>query len=114
MAAYAATVALDMPKPERISRTHGLITGTVTLSNYNATLSEITGITRFFIDDTLPVKVTSGGPSANGYLVSWVEASKAFKAWKPNVSASVSGPLVEVGSDVNVGAIEFTAVGLIA
>ncbi len=46
--AYTATFTATLPTPERISRNLAVITGTVNLSEYHATLAEITDITKYF------------------------------------------------------------------
>ena len=110
--AYTATVTADTTMPERIGRRFGMLTGSVDITAYHQTLAEITDITRHFKDTTLGVTVTPCGVTDNGYLLAWNSTSKAFKAYKGDYSASVDGPMVEVGNDVDVGAVKFIAVGL--
>lgn len=113
MAAYAATTTINekCSIPLMGGGPLRILTGTVTLSNYNATLAEITGITKFF---KRPASVTVLTPamSSNGYWASWVGASKALKVWKGDYSETVDGPAVECGNDVNVGTITFVAIGV--
>ncbi len=113
MAAYTATVSINEKSsiPVMGSGPIRILTGTITLSNYNSTLAEITGITKFF-KRPANVALFAGPVSSNGYHVSWVAASKAIKAWKGDYSESVDGPVVECGNDVNVGTIIFVAIGV--
>lgn len=110
MAAYAATVSVDFPQPVQFGRsTRSYISGTVTVTNYNTTLAEITGITKYFKRlDT----VIADGPTANGYILDWNSTSSAFYAWQGDYSTSVDGPLVQVASDTNLGAAKFVAFGI--
>ena len=80
MAAYAATVTLDIPHVERISRNLGILTGICDVTNYNSTLVAITGITGYF--KTI-LSCIAEGTSDNGYLFTWITASLAFKCWYP-------------------------------
>lgn len=108
MAAYAATIALDFPRTERVGNTAlGILIGVCTLSNYNTTQAEITGITgRFKVDGIVRV---IGDMSTAGYVTRWNAASKAFEAF---VSDSVDGGvLVEAATDDNVGSFGFIAIG---
>jgi len=81
MADYAATVTSELRKPITIGNSMVLYYGTVNVTNYNTTLAEITDITKMFRNDA-PV-VALGGITDNGFLVAWVAASKAIKAWYP-------------------------------
>jgi len=81
MAAYAATATLPDLKAKKLAGTGlGIVRGTVTLSNYNSTLAEITGITGMF--RSAPT-VILGAVSSLGYLVAWDTTSKAIKAFYP-------------------------------
>jgi len=110
--AYTATVTLDTPKPERGTRNYGLITGTVDITEYNSTLVEITGITKFFHDDTISVTVAPAGATDEGYVLSWSATDKAFKAYQGDYSSSTDGPLTEVSDGTDVGAVKFIATGI--
>jgi hypothetical protein len=140
MAAYAATVTSPMKDAERISRSLGIYSGTVNISNYNAALVEITGITRYFKTGTgTIVSVVANGPTANGYDLAWNYASGAFKAFAPTnivFSGSATGANVtwssalnafqavsaegthiaegiESADDTDLGAVSFVAIGFI-
>ena len=109
MAAYAVTVTFDQPMTERWGRTLAAITGVVDITNYNSTLAEITEITNRF--KILRIVIPDGKSDA-GYAFDWVPASKAFKVWQCDLSASVDGPEVECGDDVDVGEVQFLAIGI--
>lgn len=112
MAAYAATVTPADAVAQVIAGTPlRVVRGSVNLSNYNTVLAEITGITKFF--RTTPT-VILGGASSNGYLVSWVAASKSIKAWRENANATyLQGPaLGEAVTDTNIGSVDFVAIGV--
>ena len=113
MAAYAATVTVDVAKPDRIGRNYGIVTGTVDITNYNSTVAEITDITKYFLDNSISVTVAPCGVTDNGYWLSWDKTNKAFKAYKGDYSASVDGPAVECADDLDVGAVPFIAVGIV-
>ena len=85
MAAYAATVTLDASQVKGMrltgTRGFGILRGVVDVTNYNTTLAEITGITKYFVDTPT---VILGGISDNGYPVAWIPASKSIKAWYLN------------------------------
>lgn len=110
--AYIATFTADAPKPDRIGRNYGLVTGTVDITSYHATLAEITDLTKFFIDNTITITAAPCGITDNGYFVTWVGSSGAFKAWKGDYSASVDGPLVECANDLDVGAFKVIVTGI--
>lgn len=85
MAAYAATVTLKPTgRPFKVGNSLEMIKGTVDITNYNTTLAEITAITDLFRD--VPI-VVPGAITDNGYLITWIAASKAFKAWYPTNSS---------------------------
>ena len=140
MAAYAATVTSKMKDAERISRSLGVYAGTVNISNYNAALVEITGISRYFLTGTgTIVSVVANGPTANGYNLAWNYASNAFKAYAPTnivFSGSATGANVtwdsalnafqavskagthlaegkEVADNTDLGTVTFVAIGFI-
>ncbi len=112
MAVYASSVTLSQPYRERIGRRMGMVMGTVNITNYNQTLAEITNITKHFIDGVIDVVVIAGNVTDSGYQLAWNTTSKAFKAYFSDLSASTDGPLVEVGSDVDVGETQFVAFGI--
>jgi hypothetical protein len=83
MADYAATVTLDLPRPERISKNYGFILGKCAITNYNQTGLEITDITRYFNDETVPIRVICDGVSSTGHMIRWDETDKCFHAFFP-------------------------------
>ncbi len=108
--AYTATVTVDFPQPKQLPRFgEGVISGTVTISEYNSTLAEITGITKYFkrIHGVAPMGVTT-----SGYPLNWDNSEKAFKAFKGDYSASIDGPLVEASDGTNLGSVKFLAFGI--
>ena len=105
MAVYAATVSSKMRHATKLLQggRMAIFAGTVTISNYNQTLVEITAITKKFKS---VVAVISGASSA-GNPMTWVNASGAFKAY-------VSSTGAEVANDVaTVGTVNFVAIGMI-
>lgn len=109
MAAYAATVTLDFPRPGPVGNTKmGVLTGQINLTNYNTTLAEITGITGRF--KSAP-RVIVGGVSSNGYAVKWDPTAKAVKAYRaaastvtPSGSITASAPTITTGTNADVTA----------
>lgn len=101
MAAYAATVTLDTPRPGRLgSSPMGVLSGTCNLTNYNTTQAEITTITKAFKPDG-KLRVVADGLSSNGYVVKWDVTAKAFKAYRagaatvtPSGSITASAPTI--------------------
>lgn len=95
MANYASTVTTPMANCERISRSLGVIAGKVTISNYNTTLLEITGITKFFKNSAVVgftkgvVSVACEGFTSNGYLVRWDNTTGAFRCFYANNAMSI-------------------------
>src|SRR3990167_6876595 len=83
MAAYAATVALATPKISKLGVGIALLAGRITLSNYNTTHAEITGITGKFKSAVAPTVILDG-ISSNGYPVAWNPTTKAVKAFYPS------------------------------
>lgn len=82
MAAYAATVTLDAPKPGRLGNTPmGVLSGTCNLTNYNTTQAEITTITKAFLTGG-KLRVVADGLSSLGYVCKWDTTAKAFKAYR--------------------------------
>jgi len=139
MASYAATVTLDTPGVERISRNYGMLAGKCNITNYNTTGVEITGITKYFKDDSVDIRVISDGVSENGYVIRWDPTDKCFHAFYPTAITSSSGTVndalgfatgsnafitanaahsaraaaAEVEDDVDVGEVNFVAFGMI-
>lgn len=112
MAAYAATVTPADAVGQKLAGTPlRIVRGSVNITNYNPTLAEITGITKYF--RTTPT-VLLGGFSTNGYACSWVSASKSIKCWEDNENASYLPDVAfgEPAADVNIGSVEFVAVGI--
>lgn len=104
MAAYASSVALLDNGPIRSANTRlKTIRGTLTISNYNQTLAEITGITKYFTGT--PTVILGGVFSGGNHVGQWVAASKSVKAWVTTTGA-------EVASDVNMGTVPFLAYGV--
>lgn len=82
MAAYAASITLDSPRPGRLGNSpFGVLSGTCSLTNYNSTLAEITTITKAFLTGG-KLRVVADGLSSNGYVVKWDTTGKAFKAYR--------------------------------
>ncbi len=152
MANYAAAVTTPMVQVERVSRSLGVIAGKVNVSNYNTTLLEITGITRYFRNSAVAgftkgtIAVVSEGFSSNGYLVRWDNTTGAFRCFYANNALSIpvdsnvasgaalifqsgggaaalhatsavgnitvaAAAALEVATDVNIGDINFVAIG---
>lgn len=102
MANYAASVASPMNGCERISRSLGVFSGTVNITNYNTTLLEITGITRYFKASGVSgftkglMSVVCDQVSSLGYVCRWDYGTGSFKAFLPTS--------VAIAVDSNVGA----------
>lgn len=107
MAAYASTTTYVMKYPEKIGAGQGLavIAGRCNITNYNQTLAEITAITGKFKS----ILAVIAGATDTGYLLEWVPASKAFKAWTFEDTGNVP---VQVASDIDIGEAYFVAIGL--
>ena len=95
---YTATVNLDQPRPERISKNYGFITGKCNITGYNQDVTEITAITRYFNDDTMPIRVICDGTSSRGFMVRWDETKKGFQAFFPVNSANATLRLTDSDS----------------
>lgn len=109
MAAYAATVTLDFPKPGRLGNLPmGVISGTCNVTNYNSTLVELTTITKAFLPGG-KLRVTPNGVSSLGFVIKWDSTGKAFRAFSTGTAADA--PLNEEASDSNIGTFDFIAVG---
>lgn len=118
MAAFAQTTTLDQRLPSKMASQPGnkILSGLINITNYNTTTVEITDITKYF--KTTP-RVVLSGVSSLGYLVTWVPATKTVKAWYPTNAitsgtyvTSVAAPGTEVANDVNVGTVNFIAIGV--
>lgn len=111
MAAYAATVTLDLPKTKRIPGSGlGFMTGTVDVTNYNSTLAAITDITNRFKGS---VTVLLNSISDNGYWGHWVDASSSVKCFIGDYSNASDGPALEAPDDTDIGAFHFVAFGVL-
>ena len=111
MAAYAATVHLDVPKAKRIPGTgFGFITGTVDVTNYNSTLAEITAITKRFKSN---ITVILSSLSDIGYWGTWVDGDKAVKCFLGDYNNGSDGPAIQLGNDIAAGAFHFVAFGVL-
>lgn len=118
MAAYASTVTLAMKNAQRIKGTSwGMLVGTIDITNYNATTTEETGITKFFKGYTVGGSthkcfVICSSTTDNGYTLDWIPTTGKFKAYQE--AGTSTGPRTEAATNTDVGAAEFMAFGLIA
>lgn len=104
MAAYASSVAISDPVPQLSANSQmKMIRGVLTVSNYNSTLAEITGITKYF--KGTPTVILGGAFSGGNHVGFWVAASKSVKAHVTTTGA-------EVANDVNMGTVPFIAFGI--
>lgn len=104
MAAYTSSVALDDAGPIRMANSrHKIIRGILTISNYNQTLAEITGITKYF--SGTPTVILGGVFSNGNHVGQWVPASKSVKAYVTTTGS-------QVANDVNMGTVPFMAIGV--
>ena len=105
MAAFAQTTTLDQRIPFKVPGQPGykMVTGSINITNYNATTTEITAITGLF--KTGAPRVIVSGVSSNGSIITWVASTKTIKAYVPSTGA-------EVASDVAVGTVNFIAFGI--
>ncbi|TXH53946.1 MAG: hypothetical protein E6Q97_11900 [Desulfurellales bacterium] len=104
MAAYASSVTLDDAGPLRFANSQmKMIRGVLTISNYNQTLAEITGITKYF--KGTPTVLLGGAFSGGNHVGFWVAASKSVKAYVTSTGS-------QVASDVNMGTVPFVAIGI--
>lgn len=106
MAAYAVTVTPDTPVVRKILGFFGisLLWGKATISNYNSTVAEVTGITGKFKNGAPRVLCLGVSNGAVKQLVRWDDTAKAFKCYVPTTG-------VETANDVNVGDVGFIAIG---
>ena len=136
MAAYACTVTMDLPAAKRVNKGLAVVMGKADISNYNTTGAEITDITGAF---KKLLRVISEGVSDNGYLVRWDTTDECFHAFYPVAVIADAGvadanntvmksaaatlevagtgtafgqPGTEVADDVDVGEVNFIAIGL--
>lgn len=104
MAAYASSVSVSDVAAQVVAGTPlRILRGRLTVSNYNSTLAEITGITKYF--RTNPTVLLGGVFSGGNHVGQWVVASKSVKAWVTTTGA-------EVANDVNIGNVDFVAIGV--
>lgn len=102
--AYTATTALDERVVAKLSNHVAVLSGVITVSNYDATKVAISGVTSMF---KTVYRVIVSGVSGNGSICNWDVASSSIKAYVPNTG-------VEVANGVNVGALNFIAIGVLA
>lgn len=138
MAAQAVTVTRTNRVATKLGQGVGVLFGRVDITNYHQTAVEITDITNYFRSD---VVISMSGVSDNGYHVAWESATGTFKAYYPTagaiaVTAGTAGDAVtnnagvlestggqdlavtsaagtEVATDVDVGAFDFLAFGIV-
>ena len=143
MASYASTVTLDSNRAERFSNNFGMVVGKCDITNYNTTGAEITAITKYFIksprvmtdgfsDNGYMVRWNTTDKCFHAYYPKSAQA--AVVTDKVTIAASGSANITdgqsctvaatfrsavdvgagsEVASDVDVGEVNFMAVGLI-
>jgi hypothetical protein len=113
MAAYTAIVTKSHHRVERMSRNFGFIIGQCNITCYNTTGAEITDITKYFDDNTIPIRVINDGLSTLGYIVRWDTTDKCFHALYPliahlhtiTVGATHAGGAVELHANASGGAL---------
>lgn len=104
MAAYAATATpSDVAAQVMAATPLRVLRGRLNITNYNSTLVEITGITKYF--RTTPTVLLGGAFEGGNHVGQWVPASKSVKVWVTTTGA-------EVANDVDVGEVDFIAVGV--
>lgn len=97
--AYTATVALDQRSAgdcQLGNSPFGLISGVVTLSNYNQTHAEITGITGLF--RSAP-RVIVDGISSGKYLTRWDSTDKCITAFIAPLPVGTIGAITPAGTN---------------
>ena len=112
MAAYAATVAFDTRASVRIPGTRlSVLYGTINITNYNTTPTEITAITSRFRGTP---RVMLGGFTDSFHAVFWDNTLKSVKAAFPTQQTASAGNRagVEATTDTDVGLVEFMAIGI--
>lgn len=101
MGAYAATVSTPLNRCERISRSLGMFAGKVNVTNYNTTIAEITGITKYFVTGGVSgftqglIAVVPQGASDNGHIMQWDYNTGAFKCYKPTAAVTPTGTVTQ-------------------
>jgi hypothetical protein len=113
MAVYIAVVTMDHPRPERISKNFSMMVGKCNITTYSKTGVEITDITKWFDDTTVPIVVICDGLSTTGYLIRWDRTDKCFHAFDPtaahlhliNLSAVHAGNAIELSANSNGAAL---------
>lgn len=113
MATYVAAVTMDSYRPERISKNFNMMVGKCDITTYSRTGLEITDITKYFDDTTVPIVVINGGLSTSGYLIRWSRTDKCFHAFDPtaahvhliNLSATHAGQAIELSANSNDAAL---------
>lgn len=116
MAAYASTVTSALLKGVKVDMVTGvyMFAGRCDVTNYNTTLVAITAISDKFRSI---ISVVANAISDNGYLVEWINASSAFKAYYATaaaaahahdfvVAAGTIGTNMEMGLDINTDSAE--------
>ncbi len=115
--AYTSSVQLAMPHALRIRGTNwGFVVGTVDITEYHATTSEETDITKHFKAYTVggatyKCYVTTEAVTDNGYNVGFDPTTGKFKAWRE--SGTGSGARTEAANGDDIGAFQFKAEGLV-
>ena len=95
MAGYSSIVTTPLKQTERISRSLGIYAGKCNIDNYNTTLLEITGITRYFKTGGVSgftggiIAVVADQVSENGFLAQWDYTTGAFKCFAPLVGTTL-------------------------
>lgn len=104
MAAYAASATVSDVAAQVLAGTPlRVLRGRLDITNYNQTLAEIAAITKYF--RTTPTVILGGVFEGGNHVGQWVPASKSVKVWVTTTGA-------EVANDVNVGEVDFIAVGV--
>lgn len=105
MAAYASTVATADSVGQVLAGTPlRVVRGRLTITNYNSTLVEITGITKFF--RTNPTVLLGGKFSSGLHSGQWIDASKSVKAFVDTTGAEVANDVTTMGN------VPFVAIGV--
>ncbi len=99
MAAYAASVTLVGTRSSlRLQHSRiAILFGTVNVTNYHATLVEITGISDLFRGTAYIVNL--GGLSDTGYAGEWIDATQAIKCWYPSKVQTHAHDLLILGGE---------------
>lgn len=103
----APTITLDQRFPLGVdAKPFGIISGTAAIASYDTAHPEVTAITGKFRTGT--ARVFCGG-SSNGFLVQWDATTKSFKAYTQTTGSATA--FTEVANAVNVGNVQFLAIG---